>query len=141
MKSLLLVAHGSRRAASNDAVIALAQQINDKQEHTFQMVKAAFLELAEPSIPDGIQQCIDTGATEVLVLPYFLAAGRHVSQDIPELVQQAQQKNPTTKIQMSAYLGASETMVDLVLDMAHQRQCQSCNQIEACDYPQCVEGK
>lgn len=140
MKSLLLVAHGSRRAASNIAVTELAQQINNKPEHTFQFVKAAFLELAEPSIPDGIQACIDEGATEVLVLPYFLAAGRHVSQDIPELVQQAQANNPEIKIQISAYLGASEVMVDLVLNMAQGKQCEMCQNQEGCNYPQCVEG-
>ena len=46
-----------------------------------------FLELAEPSIPDGIQRCIDAGATEVVVVPYFLSAGRHVSEDIPAEVE------------------------------------------------------
>lgn len=138
MNSLLLVAHGSRRQASNNAVKLLAQQIGKRQGHHFQLVEAAFLELAEPSIPDGIQSCIAQGADDVLVVPYFLAAGRHVSQDIPEIVQQAQQDNPNTTINMSAYLGASDVMIDLILQMAETTKCIECQRKDKCDYPSCV---
>ena len=44
----------------------------------------AFLELAEPSIPQGLAQCLALDAEEIIVFPYFLAAGTHVADDIPE---------------------------------------------------------
>ena len=75
MKYLLVVAHGSRRAESNDEVRELAAKL-DKMEHGYDEVGAAFLELAEPLIPDGIISAIEKGADEVVVFPYFLSAGR-----------------------------------------------------------------
>ena len=71
-RALLLVAHGSRRSASNDEIKRLAERLDSSERGDFEMVDAAFLELAEPSIPDGIEDCIQRGATEVVVFPYFL---------------------------------------------------------------------
>ena len=86
MKSLILVAHGSRRAASNDEIRELTERLARQADGAFGRVSCAFLELAEPSIPDGIEQAVRAGAREVIVLPYFLSAGRHVAEDIPGLV-------------------------------------------------------
>ena len=99
MKALLLVAHGSRRDASNEEVRQLTQCLKLRtDENEFIDVRCAFLELADPSIPDGVQQCIESGAQEVLVLPYFLSAGRHVAQDIPQLLAESQEANPQVNI-------------------------------------------
>ena len=118
MKALLLVAHGSRRAASNDEVRELAQRLATKAGERYGMVDAAFLELAEPSIPDGIQCCIDRGAEEVVVLPYFLSAGRHVAEDIPNEVQVKIEQHPQVNIHIASYLGAADGVVDLLLNSA-----------------------
>jgi sirohydrochlorin ferrochelatase len=82
VKGLLLVPHGSRRAASNEKVHALARQLR-AAEHGFERVDCAFREAAEPSIPGGLRRAIAAGAVEVVVLPYFLSPGRHVAADIP----------------------------------------------------------
>ncbi len=116
MKSLVIVAHGSRRQASNDEVRELSSRIATITGQTFQRVKAAFLELAEPSIPDGIQQCIDEGAKEVIVFPYFLSAGRHVVEDIPAEVDIARNSNPEIKIEIVPYLGSIDRIVDLIAE-------------------------
>lgn len=117
MKSLLLVAHGSRREASNDEIRELTKRLREQAGDRFGYVACAFLELAEPSIPDGIQQCIDQGSDNVTVLPYFLSAGRHVAKDIPEEVAKKQQQYPDYKIAIASYLGASEEVGDLLLNL------------------------
>jgi sirohydrochlorin ferrochelatase len=118
MKSLLLVAHGSRRAASNDEVRALTERLARQAGGRYGHVACAFLELAEPSIPDGIQGCIDAGADEVVVLPYFLSAGRHVAEDIPGEVKIKQEQYPQLRIHIAPYLGLSDAIPDLLLQAA-----------------------
>jgi sirohydrochlorin ferrochelatase len=54
MKALLLVAHGSRRQASNVEVVALSAAIAREMKDDYPMVEAGFLELAEPSIPEAL---------------------------------------------------------------------------------------
>jgi sirohydrochlorin ferrochelatase len=118
MKSLLLVAHGSRRQASNDEVRALTQRLAQQAGDGYGYVDCGFLELAEPSIPDGIQRCIDAGADEVVVLPYFLSKGRHVVEDIPAEVRLKQAQYPNVAIRISAYLGEADGISELLLSAA-----------------------
>ncbi|RMG56137.1 MAG: cobalamin biosynthesis protein CbiX [Gammaproteobacteria bacterium] len=115
MKAVVLVAHGSRREASNEEVRSMARQM---AERSGRPVVAAFLELAEPSIPDGIVQVIDAGADEVVVVPHFLSAGRHVSEDIPAEVERARALRPDARIRLADYLGRSERLLDALLELA-----------------------
>ena len=116
-RALVIVAHGSRREASNDEVRLLSEVIAGKVGGRFIRVEAAFLELAEPSIPDGIEKCIQAGAEEVIVLPYFLSAGRHVSQDIPAEVEIKRKQYPHSTISIAGYLGADERVADLMASL------------------------
>ena len=117
-KALIVVSHGSRREASNEEVRQLAQQLSTHQENSFEDVSAAFLELAEPSIPDGIMAAIERGAEEVTVLPFFLSAGRHVTQDIPAEVDKARRQKPDAVILIAPYIGRAPEMTEIVLRLA-----------------------
>jgi len=117
MKALLLVAHGSRRAASNDEVRGLTRHLREVDD-SFQHVACAFLELAEPSIPDGLRAAIAAGAGEVVVLPYFLSAGRHVVTDIPAEVAVVQAEHPDVPIRVAPYLGAADGVAQILLQQA-----------------------
>ena len=121
-RALLVVAHGSRRNASNDEIRHLARQLEESESNDFDMVMAAFLELAEPSIPNGIEQCIQGGASEVIVFPYFLSAGRHVTQDIPAEVETKQQQHASISITIAEYLGASAGMPGMIFEHLSAQQ-------------------
>lgn len=109
---LLLVAHGSRRENANLEVFALGQHLSASVE--FDRVSVAFLELAQPSIPDGIDQAIAAGATRIVVLPYFLSDGRHVGEGIPALLAAARARYSACDIEMTPYLGQSPAIVNVV---------------------------
>lgn len=115
MKALLLVAHGSRRESSNDEVRGLTAALEKIAGAGFGDVRCAFLELADPSIPDGIQQCVDSGADEVVVLPYFLSAGRHVVEDIPAEIKKKTDELPDLKITQASYLGQLDGVTELLM--------------------------
>lgn len=117
-KALLLVAHGSRREASNDEVRGLTAAVRHAAGGRFDAVDCAFLELAEPSIPDGIDRLLREGAEQVVVLPYFLAAGRHVTADIPAILETKQVQYPDLDIVLAAYFGLAPTIPSLLLELA-----------------------
>lgn len=107
MKALIVVAHGSRRAASNDEVRELACELAGMLSDAFPIIEVGFLELAEPLIPTALERAIAAGATDISVFPYFLSAGRHVVTDVPEEVKTVQEKYPDLNIKMLTHLGAS----------------------------------
>lgn len=116
-KSLLLIAHGSRREASNDEIRALTRRLRSAGGARFNHIDCAFLELAEPSIPDGIEALIQNGAEQLTILPYFLAAGRHVTEDIPEQVAQKRREHPQVGIEIAPYLGTAADIPHLLLSL------------------------
>lgn len=121
MRTLLLVAHGSRMTSSNETVAALVEKLRPRlTQYGFDLISHAFLELTEPSIPDGVAGLVDAGATQVVVLPYFLAPGTHVVDDVPQLVSEAEAKYPAVSFTVMSHLGGVEGMVDLILATASE---------------------
>ncbi len=116
-KSLLLIAHGSRRGASNDEIRQLTERLRALGGDQYHQIECAFLELAEPSIPDGIEVLIHNGAEQVQVLPYFLAAGRHIVEDIPAQVDIKRREYPQIPIHIAPYLGTSDDIPALLLSL------------------------
>ncbi|MFD2231313.1 sirohydrochlorin chelatase [Alkalimarinus sediminis] len=117
MKSLVIVAHGSRRQASNEEVKVLAAKVEQHLPSGFSGVKVAFLELASPSIEATIDACYEEGASEVVVLPYFLSEGTHVAKDVPSEVGKAMDKWPDKKIDIVPHIGSLDSMIDLILSV------------------------
>lgn len=120
MQALLLIAHGSRRQASNQEVRDLTRVLDQQTGNDYSIVECAFLELAEPSIPDGVSACIEKGANSVTVLPYFLSAGRHVATDIPEELQKAQTMHPQVEIKSAPYLGSAQGITEILIGLSKQ---------------------
>jgi sirohydrochlorin ferrochelatase len=110
---VVLVAHGSRAEAANEAHRMVAAELARRTGRT---VVPAFLELAEPSIPDAIVAAVGSGAGEVLVLPHFLYPGRHLAEDVPALVAEAARARPGASIVLLPPSGADPAMVDLLAD-------------------------
>jgi sirohydrochlorin ferrochelatase len=120
-RHLLIVAHGSRRQASNEEVRALGERVRDLRDPGIDQVEVAFLELAEPSIPAGLARCVEQGAREIVVFPYFLAAGTHVASDIPEALAEFREHHPDVEIRLASHLGASTSLPRTILDIADTR--------------------
>jgi len=121
MQALVLIAHGSRRQASNEEVKNLAARLKESAGDRFQLVESGFLELARPSIPDAIESSINAGATSVVIVPYFLAAGRHVAEDIPDMVEPLVQRYRHVAFHIAEHIGMSDSMPQLILESASAR--------------------
>ena len=80
---IVVFGHGSSVASANDAVRMVAA--NAAREGEWQLYETAFLECA-PRLADAVRKLAAAGASDVLVLPYFLTLGIHLQRDLPQLV-------------------------------------------------------
>jgi sirohydrochlorin ferrochelatase len=103
---------------SNDEVVVLAGKLRKNRSHLYGIVNAAFLEAADVLIPEGIRQCVDEGASAIVVLPYFLNSGKHVVEDIPTIVNSCKGLYPDIEISIAPHIGASPLMLDIILASA-----------------------
>ncbi len=117
--AVLLIAHGSRRAEANQDLVEVADRLRETGDYEF--VVPSYLELAEPSIPDGARQCVELGASEVRMLPYFLSAGSHVTRDLERFRSELATEFPTVSFKLCPPLGLHPLMLDIVRD----RLCES----------------
>jgi sirohydrochlorin ferrochelatase len=107
--AVVVVAHGSRAEAANDAHRRVVADLAARSSHR---VSPAFLELAAPDVVEAVRLAVAEGATEVLVLPYFLYPGRHSKTDIPALVAEAARAHPEVTVRMLAPFGDDPAVVD-----------------------------
>lgn len=91
---VVIVDHGSKRHAANDmldGVVELYQGMVAEEDGGVVCVTKAHMELALPSIMDAVKECVwEHGVDLVVVAPFFLSRGRHIQEDIPRLVREAE---------------------------------------------------
>ena len=104
--AIVVAAHGSRAEAANLAHREVVEALAASVDHP---VTPAFLELAEPSIPTAIDAAAATGVDAVLVLPYFLHPGRHLSDDLPAIVAEAHDRFPEVEVRLWARSGPNRS--------------------------------
>lgn len=111
---VVIVDHGSRKAASNDMLLAAVEQFRLSAGHT--IVEPAHMELAQPDVATAFDRCVSQGATRVVIFPYFLSPGRHWSEDIPALAAAAAQRHPEVSWIVTAPFGLHSGMTSIIAD-------------------------
>jgi sirohydrochlorin ferrochelatase len=115
MKAALLISHGSRSQKTIDEIKILIGKLKSKSD--FKFIDFAFLELQSPSIPEGIKACVEKGATEILILLNFLNAGRHIDEDIPEIIKEAKEEYSKVEFSIANPIGQHAKIPDLFIDI------------------------
>lgn len=83
-RGFLVVAHGSKKAEANDRVFALVSEL--KEYFQTDLFEPAFMEMAKPSIPEGVRALAAKDIDEIVVFPFFLFRGMHYSSDVPKII-------------------------------------------------------
>ena len=110
---VILVDHGSKRVAANDLLFEVVRVFKETTGHV--NVEAAHMELAEPSLADAFSACVENGAREIVIHPYFLAPGRHSTEDIPRMAEEAAALHPLVPYRVTAPLGIDPRLSEVIV--------------------------
>jgi len=113
-QGIIIVDHGSSREQSNQLLVQIAQAFSAKFSNKYEIVEAAHMEMAEPSIRDAYAKCVARGATDIVVCPFFLGPGKHMTVDIPHLVEQAAAEFPNTRASLATVLAPDDLLLQLI---------------------------
>lgn len=111
---MIVFAHGSRVAEANQSVVALAETA--AKSGGFSRRRAAFLELAEPSLSEAVAQLAAEGAERIFVMPYFLVMGVHLRQDLPKLLDEAAAHTPGVELIPTEPLGGHPNLAEIIVE-------------------------
>ena len=120
MKAVLLIAHGSRRAEANEDLEHVARELRERDGSAF--VVCSYLELAPPTIEDGGAVCADRGATDVVLLPYFLSPGIHVREDLLTARNALAERYPQVMFRLAEPLGRHPLLIAIVEERIRSSQ-------------------
>lgn len=109
MNGYILLSHGSKVKASNEASFEVLEKLRGKIEH----IELAFLELAEPDFESAVRLLKESGVSSIKVLPLFLAPGKHVREDVPALREMCVQKYEV-EITVLEHIGANDGYIKLI---------------------------
>jgi len=110
--TVLLVGRGSTDPDANAEVVKVARLLWEGRG--LAGVETAFVSLAAPDVPSGLERCRLLGAKRIVVLPYFLFTGI-----LPERVEHQAADwaaaHPALDLRQAAVLGATDELAELVL--------------------------
>ena len=117
METIIVVGHGSPKKEANNVNI-IGRLLHDAIHPGCNgaCVKVAYLQFAEPDIMGTIKACVAEGATRIIVHPFFLSSGMHVTKDIPETIEQARSQYPTVEFVYTEPLGTHDKLVQIMID-------------------------
>ena len=120
---VIIVDHGSRREESNRMLADVVRLFRDATR--LDIVEAAHMELAEPSLETAMGRCVAQGASLVVVYPHFLLPGRHWHSDIPRLTAQAAQQHGNIRHLVAAPLALHPLLAEIIAQRLEQclRKC------------------
>jgi sirohydrochlorin cobaltochelatase len=84
---LVILAHGSRDPRWQETFLTLRDTA--RQQWGAERVELAYMEMCSPSLLEIAEQVYQQGIRQIQLLPLFMSAGGHVSNDIPRLAEQA----------------------------------------------------
>lgn len=108
--AVVLAGHGSRSAEANATLVRLAENL---ERDLGLPVSAAYLEMAEPTIPEALRAARGAGARRLILLPYFLSPGMHVRRDLTAIADVARTELDIP-IDVADFLGAHRAIPELL---------------------------
>ena len=119
LRALILIDHGSKVDEANEMLKLIAGRIKKRNNSGFDIIKYCHMELASPTLEEAFSECIENGASEITVHPYFLVPGRHSKTDIPNMVKNIHDKHPEIKCNISEPLGIHDKLIDIILERSN----------------------
>jgi len=112
MQAIILLGHGSRVPDASQDMERVARGLRSRYHHA--LVEICHMSQLGPHFPETFEKCVRLGATEVLVLPYFLHLGQHLRSDIPRILREQAEGFPHVKLVLGKHLGFDPLLVDLL---------------------------
>ncbi|WP_150275208.1 precorrin-3B C(17)-methyltransferase [Paenibacillus tepidiphilus] len=112
--AVLLVGHGSRVPEGNEQLLDLTAQLASRRPELH--IETCFIELAAPSIAEGVDLCVQAGAEVIYVVPIILFAAGHAKLDIPAALDWARSSYPGVKFIYGRPVGVQERAVEILQD-------------------------
>jgi precorrin-8X/cobalt-precorrin-8 methylmutase len=111
---ILIISHGSPRAEANQGFVDLVGRIAARLGTGD--VRPVFFSIARPNIQDQVAAMAARGLRRIVLMPYFLYSGQHVTVDIPAQLAECRAQFPQVTLELLPTLENDPALEDVVVE-------------------------
>jgi sirohydrochlorin cobaltochelatase len=116
VRGIVLLAHGSKDPLWHQPIAAVAKHISATSPTT--PVVCAYLELSQPDLLSSVMALITAKVNSIAVIPMFLGVGKHVRDDLPQLINGLRQRFPGLQFELRPPVGEDQRLIQLLAKIA-----------------------
>ena len=116
MQAILVFSHGSVLCGAERNLVEIVDRL--RQRRAAPIVELGFLNYNEPLFLDAVNRCVARGATQIVIAPWFLIAGKFIVSDLPKLLEAARSAHPSIEFVVGDVIGFHPALADAILASA-----------------------
>jgi sirohydrochlorin cobaltochelatase len=109
---IILFAHGARDPEWARPLHRLQRMLQERMPEA--AIETAFLEHMAPTLEDAGSGLIARGATELSIVPVFIANGGHLREDLPRRVEALGKLHPGVAVRIAPPIGEVDTILSAI---------------------------
>ncbi len=83
-------------------------------------ITGAALQFNHPDLKEAVGRLAAKGVNHIVIAPYFLFSGRHITEDVPGLIQELKSEYPGIRFTLTANLGPDDSLMSLLAKRIRQ---------------------
>lgn len=111
---IIILSHGSRIKQANATVSRLIKEIKSKGGP--KLIEPSYLQLCSPDFHASVKKIVEKGYKKIVVVPFFLFTGNHVSRDIPREIMKEAKLYKDVQFVYARNIGHDSRLSDIVFD-------------------------
>jgi Zn-finger protein len=111
---IIILSHGCRLRKANASLEKIVKAT--KKNTGLGIVVPAYLQLSHPNLTESVKSLIGQECGTIIIIPFFLFNGNHVTRDIPRIIKEEKAKYPKTRFIYSKNIGDDSRIADIVAD-------------------------
>jgi len=111
-RAVILFAHGAREIEWARPLEALRDRLRAAGTRT----ELAFLEIMSPPLEEAVGNLVAEGHKTVTIVPLFLAQGKHLGKQLPEMVAKIRERHAKTEFRVTPALGEAPEIVAAITE-------------------------
>jgi sirohydrochlorin ferrochelatase len=96
--AVIILGHGTRRKEASQGFFALVDRIGRRLWPA--LVVPACFSCGQPALDDQAAQLVAKGVSRIIIFPYFLLSGKHIADELPEVVQKLRKVFPRVRFDL-----------------------------------------
>lgn len=111
---IIILGHGSNLKQANNTIIRAIREIEKRRWPG--IIEPAYLQLCKPNLHTAVKKIIERGCNKIVIVPFFLFRGNHVSKDIPRHIEEEARAYKHVEFVYAKNLGHDPRINDIVWD-------------------------